>query len=420
MKNQILCIAAAMTLLCACAARNAPISGQSSSTAAPVPPAAEEIHTGEMRALSAGNEGGYYLTGNRGGNQLLCYIDYEQAVEVPLCTSPSCAHDSETCTAWIPGDQFIASFVSVDENTIAFIRSPSDGAQTIEVADATGANRRVLYTAESGQFLQTIACADSEALYFLSEELSGSVSEMRVYRVPLSGSAAQPEGAYPSPSPELLGVSGRNLVLYQYDWGDTTEEAEANGCEHRVFLWNPETGEETTLDTWHSDARSNGRSVCWDDGRLYWVSSDTADALHWLDEAGGSGQVDVAWPAEVTGAAATFTLERIVDGRALVTVWGPWGTDLLKRYLADVSGESATATEIPLRFVSNASERPIEILAETDGELLVHFAQQDSFATQVQEDGYPTKTVEISNRYGMISWEDFLAGIPNYREITAP
>ena len=150
------------------------------------------------------------------------------------------------------------------------------------------------------------------------------------------------------------------------------------------------------------------------------MSSDTADALHWLDEAGGSGQVDVAWPAEVTGAAATFTLERIVDGRALVTVWGPWGTDLLKRYAADVSGESATATEIPLRFVSNASERPIEILAETDGELLVHFAQQDSFATQVQEDGYPTKTVEISNRYGMISWEDFLAGIPNYREITAP
>lgn len=110
MKKQILCLAAAMTLLCACAARNAPTSGQSSATAAPVPPAAEKIHTEEMRVLSAGNEEGYYLTGNRGGDQLLYYIDYEQAVEVPLCTSPSCAHDSETCTAWIPGDQFILPF----------------------------------------------------------------------------------------------------------------------------------------------------------------------------------------------------------------------------------------------------------------------------------------------------------------------
>lgn len=85
-----------------------------------------------------------------------------------------------------------------------------------------------------------------------------------------------------------------------------------------------------------------------------------------------------------------------------------------------ISRDSTAAAEIPLRFVSNASERPIEILAETDGELLVHFAQQDSFATQVQEDGYPSKTVEITNRYGMLSWQNFLAGIPDYREITAP
>lgn len=421
MKKQILCLTAAMALLCACAARHAPASGQSSATATSVPPAAEVIRTGEMRALSAGNEEGYYLTGNRDDDQLLCYIDYEQAVEVPLCTSPSCAHDSETCTAWIPRDQFISSLVSVNENTIAFIRNPSDGAQTIEAADATGANRRTLYTAEEGQFLQTIACADDEALYCIWEDASENALEMKVGRIPLNGGEAEVLSAYPDPAPELKGVSGNDLVLYQYKWGDTPEETEANGGEHSVLLWNMVTGEETMLDTWHSEPGSSGRTVCWHDGRLYWTASDAADAIHWMDTEGGAGQTEVTWPEEVTAAAeTTFTLERIVDGQALVTVWGPWGTDLLKRYVVDLSGDSTAAAEIPLRFVSNASERPIEILAETDGELLVHFAQQDSFATQVQEDGYPSKTVEITNRYGMISWQNFLAGIPDYREITAP
>ena len=56
-------------------------------------------------------------------------------------------------------------------------------------------------------------------------------------------------------------------------------------------------------------------------------------------------------------------------------------------------------------------------MGQTEDALLVHFAQQDAIITQVQEDGYPAHLIESTNRYGLISWEDFLAGIPNYREI---
>lgn len=415
-KKQILCLAAALLTLCSCAAQT-PSAGPSSTpeTSGALPEAAP---AGALIPLTAGSEAGYYTVGETGGWQLLCYIDYAQAVEVPLCTSPSCAHDGESCTAWIPEEEFITSLVCVNENTIAFLRNTPDGGAAVELADVSGANRRVLYTAESGQFLQTLACADGEALYCILEDALQASRGTWLYRIPLDGSAAEAVRKFPDPVPEVRGVIGNDLVLYQYDWGDTTEEAEQNGCEHRVFLWNPETGEERTLDTWHSGYGSSGRTVCWSDGRLYWSADNAPDAVHWLDAQGGSGQTDVAWPEEITSAdEATFTLERVTGGYALVTVWGPWGPDLLKRYAVDLSGESAVPAEIPLRFVSNASEKPIEILAETGDELLVHFAQQDELLTQVGEDGYLSRTFEITNRCGLISWQDFLAGSPNYREV---
>ena len=112
-------------------------------------------------------------------------------------------------------------------------------------------------------------------------------------------------------------------------------------------------------------------------------------------------------------------LDDIVQGHALFTVWGPWGTDLLKRYAVDLNQPDSTPIEIPLRYVSNASERPVTILGKGEGQLLVQFQEQASFVAQLDADGSPSKDLQITHQYGLITWEDFLAGKPNYREISA-
>ena len=116
-------------------------------------------------------------------------------IELTLCAAPACAHEDESCTAWI-AQSLVAGPVYVDENTIAFIAEPSGeeggAAQCVMAAEPGGAGRRVLYTAQDGQWLQTLAAADETALYVILAQVDGEMSaQYMLYRVPLDGGTAQ-------------------------------------------------------------------------------------------------------------------------------------------------------------------------------------------------------------------------------------
>ena len=174
-------------------------------------------------------------------------------------------------------------------------------------------------------------------------------------------------------------------------------EGEPTWGSHRVLLWNLDTGEEQELDAWKSQEGSSGRTTLWHDGKLYWCSYDKPDAIHWKAPNESTGEIAVSWPDEISNAEeTTFVLDDIVQGHALFTVWGPWGTDLLKRYAVDLNQPDSTPIEIPLRYVSNASERPVTILGKGEGQLLVQFQEQASFVAQLDADGSPSKDLQIS------------------------
>ena len=229
MKKRIFCLAAALVLLCSCAAEKTDRSSPESKTDPSGQAAPDGLHI-----LSAQSAAGYYLLENSGNGQMLCFIDYAQASEVPLCTSVSCAHDSENCTAWIPENAAVVSLVAVDEKGIAFIESPEAGAQRVEAANADGTDRRTLYTAAEGQYLETIACADEDSLYCVLGQMEEKAYSTLLCRIPLDGGEAEPVLSLGSAAPELKGVCGDALVLYQSRWGDTPEESEENvaitGC----------------------------------------------------------------------------------------------------------------------------------------------------------------------------------------------
>ena len=423
----LLCAASLAACLCACAqegpgAPSAP-SGASASAAAQTDgqDAPQAAASGALRALTGDAPGGVYFAGENGGHALLCYVDAASAAELPLCAAPACAHEDESCTAWL-AQSLIAGPVYVDENTIAFIAEPSgeEGgtAQCVMAAEPGGAGRRVLYTAQDGQWLQTLAAADETALYVILAQVDGEMSaQYMLYRVPLDGGEAQALRELPQPVPTLLGVYGRSLVLYQYDFGSDDSDSVGPGS-HRVFLWDVDTGEQTPLGaSWASEPGSAGRALCWSDGRLYWCADDRPGDLYWLEPDGAQGQAPVEWPEEIAGAQETaFSIERVGEGHALVTVWGLWGTDLIRRYAVDVENGGAAAP-VALQYTSNASERPVRILGACGGELLAVFDEQTQFASYLRDDGSVGRETKTAARCGFITWQDLLAGRPNYREV---
>ena len=87
---------------------------------------------------------------------------------------------------------------------------------------------------------------------------------------------------------------------------------------------------------------------------------------------------------------------------------------MVSRYALDL--ETGILQEIPLQYIANATEKAISIEGQGEDCLAVIFEEQVQMSAYLDPDGMPATSMETHRRYGLISTEDFLAGIPNYRE----
>jgi len=106
----------------------------------------------------------------------------------------------------------------------------------------------------------------------------------------------------------------------------------------------------------------------------------------------------------------------MLQDKILLTVCVTQGTDpVVSRYALDL--ETGTLQEIPLQYIANATQQPVSIEGQGADCLAVIFEEQVRMSTYLDPDGMPATSAETHRRYGLISTEDFLAGIPNCREI---
>ena len=116
----------------------------------------------------------------------------------------------------------------------------------------------------------------------------------------------RPESVFDLSNCQILGVDGRKLVCYEYEYnapenvqkpeiseGATQEEIDQLYMEyqsriigtHRVYLHDIDTGAEQDLDNWTSTMGNEGRLVTWQDGNLYWCENgwnQLPDSMHWM------------------------------------------------------------------------------------------------------------------------------------------
>lgn len=88
---------------------------------------------------------------------------------------------------------------------------------------------------------------------------------------------------------------------------------------------------------------------------------------------------------------------------------------MVSRYALDL--ETDILQESPLQYIANATQQPVSIEGQGEDCLAVIFEEQVQMDTYLDPDGMPATSMETHRRYGLISTADFLAGIPNSREI---
>ena len=410
-------------------------SGEASSAGAP---------DSNLRLLQIGTEAGRYGTAYEEDHTILCYIDYANACDTALCNQPACTHDSDSCTAFIPDGVIVSGIYALDESTMAFILTDENNGATLYLADSDGGNRRKLYQANSGEEFWELTCADNQYLYFfLYRTGSDGNTTNQFCRLSLSG--GEPEPVIENLDSQILGVYGRNLVCYRYEYeepenlqepevpeGATEEEANRIMMEylgafkgtHEVYLLNLDDGSRTDLDSWSSTMGNEGRLQLVDQDRLYWCESSwnqLPDAIHWISTEGESGETALSWPEDLKqavesvsyGMAGLERMERKMGDWLLIYVQGPWNG--MRRYA--VNTQDGSVQEISLRYQSNGKDQPITILGQSQDSYLVEIETQLKEVTFIQQDGTPSTNWAGVGRFGLITFEDFLAGNPQYREI---
>ena len=462
--NCIACavIAALLCLLCACGgpASPGPDGGNAFSSEAPGLTAGTAGSGGDLIPLSRGTDKGCYTMGEKDGNLLLCYVDYDLAMETPLCAQPSCSHDSDACTAFVEPEKGAWNPWTGDGSAIFFqMIGRETGSGEIWTADADGSNRRILVPRTSGAGIPLLIAEDGAFLYYFytfepdcEENEQLPEMEWRLARVPLQGGESEElftwEGYGTGTFYEFLGVSGREIAIYRSDCSDPValalavpedtppEEFDAVVDallerqkqiinDESIVLFNVDTGAQRKLDGWTRNFRSEGRSFLWENGKLYWCSEKTHGPIHWLDMDGQSGELS-AMPEKINDEDPIYTLCRVVQGKLLADCYG-FKADTCSRWAIDLSGDSAdgnpagSAEALALRYVHDVSERPVRIEAQGEAGLLVQYEETAEYSTGFYEDdGTPRTNLSVTSRYGMISYEDYFANRPNYRPVEMP
>lgn len=446
-----LCALLALCLLCACGAdtpqSGAPDAPETQSGAADAPAQGTEA-AGPLAPLSCSTDTGCYTAvhDRDAGTALLCYVDYASASELPLCSQPACTHDSEACAAWFAARSYVSNPVAGESGAIFYVvidaSQPEEWRYSLWAADADGANRRRLLEGASGDCNHMFLAEDGAFVYYTYYCIpdGGDTGRDVVARVPIAGGAQEilfyPD-THSNPSDMFLGLSGRDFVLWDFDWGEpidrvypenaTPKEMEALDEQYEeqwrqktglftVFFVNADTGERRQLDTWTQKGGGAGRSLLWYGGRLYWCDDQNAGPVHWLDPQGNTGELPALAEGENTGE-EVFTLGGAVQDRLILRRFAAAG-ETIYGYAVDTAGGGAE--ELRLRTVANATERPLPIYGKSPDSLFVQYGEQNTSTMGFYEDGTPRRISHTTHSYGMISYEDYFAGVPNYRPIEMP
>lgn len=233
-----------------------------------------------------------------------------------------------------------------------------------------------------------------------------------------------------SNSSEYMGAVGRNLVFFQWDWGENPqfyppkppenataeeilkleEEFKNNTkCENTLFKVNVDTGEKFVLLQWSSSLSDSGRDVFMNGGIVYWCDKNYLVKIN----ADNNQQQKVELSQQIKETAAYFYIEAIIQDFAIVSISD--NNDKTTRY--SINPGTGQAVEISLNYVANAKEMPVSICGISKDSLLVQYENNVSNTIDIMPDGTPFDSYSIKNCFAFISYEDFFASKPNYKKI---
>lgn len=395
-------------------------------------------NSSDLKFLSNGattNDGYYYLTDySRLNNgklaKHLMYIDFKTKQEIHLCNNSACTHKTEDCTSVFNKDEFqFDSKVFIWNNKIYVISKSIDTSGQVAMGvlgetsksnvesnkavlyklNLDGTNREKIYTFDDNATIEDFVIGSGNGIYLIAKKVEtkytgGNVystsSEKKLIYLDLN---TKKESTILSMNRndnidwKVIGSTERKLILHGIDLGGqvTDEEKHNNNDLYKnssdVFAL-LDIDNDTLKEVYRVKASSRTYTV--DEKNLYYNIDGNSKIL----------KIDLKTGKEETLAnLSNVWVDRVIDNKLLCITNS--GKNPIS-YFIDV--DTGKMTESKLANKSTGSF--IEIISISQNKILAIY---DSDVTFNRDGSYTTH----SNKYGVISKEDFFTGQDSFQNI---
>ena len=395
-------------------------------------------NSSDLKFLSNGattNDGYYYLTDySRLNNgklaKHLMYIDFKTKQEIHLCNNSACTHKTEDCTSVFNKDEFqFDSKVFIWNNKIYVISKSTDTSGQVAKGvlgktskgnvesnkavlyklNLDGTNREKVYTFDDNATIEDFVIGSGNGIYLISKKVEtkytggnaySTSNERKLIYLDLN---TKKESTILSMNRndnidwKVIGSTKRNLILHGIDLGGqvTDEEKHNNNDLYKnssdVFAL-LDIDNDTLKEVYRVKASSRTYTV--DEKNLYYNIDGNSKIL----------KIDLKTGKEETLAnLSSVWVDQVIDNKLLCITNS--GKNPIS-YFIDV--DTGKMTESKLSNKSTGSS--IEIISISQNKILTIY---DSDITFNSDGSYTTH----SNKYGVISKEDFFTGQDSFQNI---
>lgn len=403
------------------------------------------ISDGDVRQRHCNTEAGYYyitsdvirLKDDSFAYHLM-YVDFATQQEIYLCSNSGCQHDTQSCTAVLPMNDFeIESRMFVYQNNLYILSSQPDndgisfsmqGNETVSVEGNSavlyrmgldGGNREKVYTFDSDLTLESTVLSDDTGIYLISKKLESAQngnsayvtsSERQIVKLDTSSRKLQTicdmDLEYANTTWEIIGSYDYNIIVegIVFDTSETDRQ-QMSDDEYKdtyrnsktVFATlNLETGDFNEI---HSISNTSLHSVAAQNGMLF-LSLDTEDAIYSYNLRTGENTV--------LATLGQNSIYKAFNGMLCTTSWemtDDYGMNFIDMKSGEVSRCDLTTKTLGWR---------LELRGETAEKMLVVY-DYDAVESSIAQN---ENTYEINSyKLALIDKNDLYHGINNFQPI---
>lgn len=408
-------------LCCACTAQK-PAPGEASSVlpeSQPQHDKAEKAFEGSLTFVNphsgpgAPSDTGYYDYHTLpDGSVTVMYTDYATKTRVPLCSSPSCIHQDETCSAWYAYTGGGMMPLVVGERLVLAVNGSNDGiAQEnaagpyLEVMALDGTGKEKVISLPNGMMFESPFVTDDAGFYAIcsqtqmDEDGQAVLSQRQLIRFDLQEKSYTVLRTFENAGAYLEGCTADSLLV-------RTVDRTSDGEKDAVVQYSLSSQSAEEIVSWKPPCV--GRVFA---DQFYLFDPDSSELSAVDCTSGAKNILGIIGAPEVPFTTVQFKDK--IDDRLIYEAITVGETTSATQYFA-FNLTDKTSVELTLKTQDTMHETPLIVLAECGDNLLVSPAASVEMVNISASDGTTLPMPSLSYQYVLMAKEDYWNNQPNY------